>query len=181
MAGDGGISVRVEFPPEVEQRIRAGITPEDGAKVVDVIDGAIIDTDYFRSGWQAGQLEWEALDPKYVRWKARRGYSTSIWTMTGATFRALTKRVRVGVGGGSIRGRVVRMLANAGGHIRASWKIVAPASGGSWGPTHFSRNNERRPWLKDIPEGSWQHTLIAKRVKSAAVRIARRILKGDAA
>ena len=181
MAGDGGISVRVEFSPEVEARIRAGITVEDGAKVIDVIDGAIIDTDYFRSGWQAGQMEWEALDPKYVRWKARKGYSTSIWTMTGATFRALTKRVRFGVGGGSIKGRSVTITENAGGRVRADWKIVAPASGGSRGPTHFSRNNERRPWLKEIPEGSWQHTLIAKRVKSAVVRIARRILKGDGA
>lgn len=35
---------------------------------------------------------WKPLNPNYLRWKKRKGYSTKIWVQTSSTFQSVTRK-----------------------------------------------------------------------------------------
>lgn len=140
-------------------RSRKGPTDSEKVELAQAIEDGLMKSGNYVSVFRTGQGKWKPLTPKYVARKARRGFSTKTWMLTGDTFEAMTTRIAIsGKTSTNFYGRFLTLKSIPKSMFRATieYKIKAPAASGWPGrrknKSYFAKNDRIRPFLTEITQ-----------------------------
>lgn len=134
-----------------------GPTQIENVALAQAIEDGIMDSGNYVSVFTHGQGKWKPLTPRYVARKARSGYSSKTWMLTGNSFDALTTPIIIsGRKQSNFYGRdlVVKSLSQTTLLATIQYVMTKPTSMGwpkrpskrSW----FAKNEAIRPFLREI-------------------------------
>lgn len=170
---DGLLKIELHIPEGTIERLKAGMTAQDGVDLMQAADDALVSSKHWEREWTALEPTWKPLSPKWVAIKKANGWKPVKWQATCETRDSLEARVPLTTSGGKALSRQVTITENSEGRVEAEWRITRPAAGG-----YFHRNNQMRPWLNPIAAGTASHAAALKACVAVATKIMKRIFGG---